>query len=228
MNNLKTGDYCLSGFCQEDFGVTAKCLMRFCSQFQTKELLIWDTNLGVNRTSFAAGTNILDTEGVLTFNYQAAHRMSCVVSSFITDVQTNVIVTIERNDNNSWIEGLLYLDQILSQCHCQRTAIFELGLLVLKLSQALNAVVLNVADEDDEALSISKTHPILLPSLLGAYDQKWLTELSPQLVRAGAFVEDSQEGQLLVWVQHPDDFLSDKVPNPEIFRILQQYLLAAL
>jgi hypothetical protein len=123
MNNLTTGDYCLSGFCKETFEFTAKCLMSFCSQYQTKELLIWDTNLGVNRTTFEVGTSILDTEGVLTFNLPAAHRISCVVSSFLTEVQTNVIVTIERNDNNSWIEGMLYLDQILSKCHSEKKAI---------------------------------------------------------------------------------------------------------
>ena len=226
MNNLTTGDYCLSGFCQETFELTAKCLMSFCSQYQTKELLIWDSNLGVNRTTFDIGTSISDTEGVLTFNLPAAYRISCVVSSFLTEVQTNVIVTIERNDNNSWIEGLLYLDQILSKCHSK--AIFELGLFILKLSKALNAVVLNVADEDDQTLSISQNNPVRLPSLFGAYDQKWLREFSPQLVRAGAFVEEHEDGPLLVWVQHPDDLLSNKIPNPEIFKILQRYLLAVL
>jgi len=50
-------DYCLSGFCKETFEFTAKCLMSFGSQYQTKELLIWDTNLGVNRTTFEVGTS---------------------------------------------------------------------------------------------------------------------------------------------------------------------------
>lgn len=103
-----------------------------------------------------------------------------------------------------------------------------MGLFVLKLSKALNAVVLNVANEDDQALSISKNSPVRLPCILGAYDQKWLREFASQLIRAGAFVEEHEEGPLLVWVQHPDDLLSNKIPNPEIFQVLQRYLLAVL
>lgn len=221
-------DYCLSGVSHANLEITAQRIIHIDSQIRISELLVWDWEGKVNRTTFEEGTSVADMIDIIEFDFKAMKQLTFLLCPRLVEVSTKMSISVYPNDTGTIIEGQLYLNHLLNQGISPEQIFMALGKLLVFLARCLDVTFLNIADEDDEFIVLSNSG-VRLPSLLGVYNHRLLgKEVIDKLLSIKATAVDTHDEQfILVYTASIDELINGAKPYREILKELRSCLTKA-
>jgi hypothetical protein len=219
-------EYCLSGSCPHPFEVTIRRMLQLDSVAQIVELLLWDQGGQVNRTTLARGSHATDMERLTGIDHEQLHKFHCVLEPCIAGVTTTIHVWACRDEDETLIEGQVFVQELLEHAASPEQSLIGLADLLARMAEHLHARFLHVADEDDDSLLVPDS-TIRLPSLCGIYQRQAISAIIAPLRESGAVVEDAPHPDFLaVWVAPIESLMQDASPRAAVLELLRGQVMA--
>jgi hypothetical protein len=219
------GEYCLSGSSPHPFQVTARRMLELDPVARVAELLLWDHAGEVERTAFVEGSQAGDMDGIGDIDPQQVHKFHCVLAPCIAGVMTTIHVWACRDNDETIIDGQVFVHELLEHTRSPEDALRGLAELLARMAEHLDTTILHIADEDDDALLVPDSH-IRLPSICGVYQRQTIEPIVEPLRERGAIIEAAPDPDLLVvWVAPIESLLQDASPRVAVLGLLRAHLM---
>jgi hypothetical protein len=216
-------EYCLSGWCPHPFEITIQRMLELDAVAQIVELLLWEHDGQVSRTSLARGSRAVERRTGI--DPEKLHRFHCVLEPCIAGVSTTIHVWACRHGDATLIEGQVFVQELIEHAASPEQSLRSLADLLARVAGHLGARFLHVADEDDDSLLVPD-HDIRLPSVYGIYQRQAIEGIAQPLRESGAIVEEAPHPDfVVVWVAPIESLLHDGSPRMHVLELLRSHVM---
>jgi hypothetical protein len=211
---------------------------------QLVELLLWDHDGQVNRTTlargslsspragashsdacFGGGPQATGMERFTGMDHEHIHKFHCVLEPCIAGVTTTIHVWACRDEDETLIEGQVFVQELLEHAASPERALVAMADLLARMAGHVHARFLHVADEDDDSLLVPDSN-IRLPSICGIYQRQAIEAIALPLRENGAIIEDAPHPDFLaVWVAPIASLLQDASPRMAVLELLRSHVM---
>lgn len=226
---IDTTHFQLSGYAHTAYESAAEGLLGLYRKFRLRRLLVWDYSGEVNETFFRPGTDFSDVNGIIEFDFAASQILSCEYELEMEGQRIIVIVTIARKLNGIGIDGDVPLQDVFPHLRDPVAAFLQMGEFLAAVAAALDARVMNVANEYETDDAVLPTIGVFRPVLCGAWPVEIINAaVRERLDKLGAVVQQASARFVIVWIRAPELIVKGYVPDEadlaDLAAILEQNL----
>jgi hypothetical protein len=200
-------------------------MLQLDSVAQIVELLLWDHEGQVNRTSLPEGSRATYRERFIGMDHRQIRKFHCVLEACIAGVTTTLHVWACSGEDETLINGQVFVQELLEHAASAEQSLLGLADLLARMAERLHARFIHVADEDDDSLLVPDC-AIRLPSICGIYQRQAIEAIALRLQDSGAVIEDAPHpGFLVVWVAPIESLLQDGSPRVAVLELLRSHMM---
>lgn len=216
MNTIDCG---LSGFALHNFERVAQKLFALKTKYKIIEVQIWDLSNGFDRTSFGDGTDLKDANDILEFDFTKMKRLALIFQMRLDSAKTNITIQLCRWSRGCVLEGQVYLGDLVTERNGAVRRLEFLAEFVTEIAKASDAVLLSLVDEDCDDMLLDAL-PVKKP---------WLFAVLQAKAFPTVFAMTRTKSDIAVfWLQSPQSFLDDELPDEQRERELRSGLAAGI